>query len=214
MVHLEKPPVYIPNLEQSLRFPSQFRLRSTYEIPKKVLEEISHLYSETYSSVGLFIGEKAYEAVTLPTTTAIATISDGDVLLAAGNLNGSRLGMVASRNGKDHVRKGLVGELITGIQKEGVPVWMTISTDRKAHGMLAAVTTLDSCVSPVNDVGEIIRLFSNTSLSKPRDFVFTEVEHEFLKRRLSKKGIIQDKFLAVATSPSLHGFSYQQIVFG
>jgi len=214
MVNLEKPPVYTPHLEQSLRFPSQFRLRSTYEIPEKELEEISHLYSETYNSVGLFIGEKTYEALTLPTTTVIATISDGNVLLAAGNLNGSRLGIIASKNGKDHVRKGLVRELITGIQKEGVPVWMTISIDRRAHGMLAAVTTPDSCVSPVNDVDKIIRLFSNTSLSKPRDFVFTEVEHEFLKRRLSKKGIIQDKFLAVATSPSLHGFSYQQIVFG
>lgn len=215
MANLEKSPVfYEPHVEQGLHVPSQFRLRTVHEVPEEDLQEISVLYSKTYGSVGLSIGERAYETLTLPTTTDIATISEGGLLLAVGNLNGSRLGMVASRNGKEHVRKGLVGELITGIQKEGVPVWMTISTDRRAHGMLAAVTTSGVDVFPVNDRDRILDLFSaQTTLSGSRDFIFTDVEHEFLTYRLKKKGIDQETFLAVSSVPSLHGPSYQQIVF-
>ncbi len=214
MVGSEKFPFSSVGIERGSASTSQFRLRSMHEISPEELEQIANLYEQTYESLGLFIGGKKFEELTLSTTSAIATISENDRLLAAGNLNGDRLGMVASKNGTEHVRKGLIGELIANIQNNGIAVWMTISTGRSANGMLAAVTAQDVQLSPVNDVHEVVRLFSDkTSLSKPRNLIFTDVEHEFLTYRLKKKGVEQNTFLAVSSIPSVHGPSYQQIVF-
>lgn len=214
MTSVERPPT--SDLSESAPVSQlTFQLRQKAGVSASELEALQALYTDAYNSVGLYIGLKMYSWLTFPTTTQIATLHDGKALLAAANLNGARIGMIASKNGGEDTKRGLVGQLVTQIQQTGIDPWMTIATDRKAYAMLAAVTTPHVNVSPVDDPSEVRRLFrEQTTLSTPRDFRFMTVEHEFLRSRLRKKGTPHDgKFLAVTAVPSLHGPDHSQIVF-
>lgn len=190
-----------------------FSLRRPQDILPKEHAEIEALYRGVYEALGIYVGDDKYRLLTLPTTTDIATLDQDGETVAAANLNGKRIGVIASKNNKRSVKRGLIGQLISKIQHEIIGPWVTVSLDSHAHGMIAAVTSAGSSLRLVNDPQEIVKLLESTNLEGTRDYIFHEMEDTFLSRRLAKIGIYQDRFTALSKTNSLHGVDYSQVVF-
>lgn len=190
----------------------QFQLRSFDSITPTQKKEIELIYKKSYGSVGLWIGDLTYAELTLPTTTDVATLSIEDKIAACTNLNGKRAGIIAVN--PEFRNNGLVATIFNGLSSVRPGAWISISTEESARGMLASATARDVPLKPVCSQEEIIKLFEDTKqIRLPKDYMFKEIEDEFLTKRLQRKGINQETFTIVSKTNSLHKPSYWQFVF-
>lgn len=184
-----------------------FSLRPYSSLSSSEKDRIEGIYEESYGNVGLWMKHREYQMLTVPTTTDVATITISGKIHACINMNGKRVGVIAvAPEGRS---MGLVAELFKGL---GEGAWISISMDERAKAMLASATARDVPLIPVNDPLKIVELFEKTKIRLPKDYIFQQVEDEFLTKRLARKGIQQDVFTVVSKTNSLHGLNYRQIV--
>lgn len=190
----------------------QFQLRPLEAISLTQKKEIELIYKESYGSIGLWIGDSVYSGLTIPTTTDIATVSMDGKIAACTNLNGKRAGIIAVN--PECRNNGLVASLFNGLLSERPGSWISISIEEVARGILASATARDVPLKPVNRREEIVKLFEETKQTKlPKEYMFKEIEDEFLAKRLMRKGVNQNSFTVVSKTNSLHTSSYWQFVF-
>lgn len=179
-----------------------------HTIDPEILDEVIRLYGESYKD--RWIGKERYLAETMPNTSAINVLMVDGQIAGAITLNRDRI-ITIGLNPKFQGR-GLGPELFSHIAQKHPSVWISIGAN--APEMLATVTHSSLKYKLVEDKPEIEELYRGIN-GVPADFtVDTErIEHDFLRKRFSKKGVKQSKFTAFTRSGSLHDASYRQFLF-
>lgn len=166
---------------------------------------IKQLYAVVYGDT--YVGDEVFEKSTLPNTSSVVMLKNGDQLVAAINLNVDR--MIALAVSPEVSERGaILVKVLQQLTQTHRNLWATVGIGAKA--MQATITNTQLNFKPVDSEEEIKELFrSIKGVPNPDSITTTHEELDFLNRRCGSDG----EFTVMERPGSFHGLGYKQVVF-
>lgn len=179
------------------------------DFSKNQLEELLELFKAGYG--GDWLGDDIFWKVRMKNGTEVLELQSNSKITAAILFDNLRISLITVH--PDFQGQGLGVRLFQEAAKAQSEAWISVATN--ADAVLHTVADSRLNFMPIEDKEEIEDLLKETNGSRNSFEVDTkEVEVPLLSKRLAKKGIQKEKFVAYAAKTgSTHGAQYWQILF-
>ena len=178
------------------------------QITEEQLQQLMEIYKAGYGE--RWISEDHFRSTVMKNTSQVVQLLQGVNLAAALNINIRRITDIAVN--PDFQGQGLGVRLFEEAARVDPNIWISVSAD--AAAMLATVTDQRLNYFPVEDRDKIEKMFRELNgIGENFRINLESMKHPLLSKRMKRKGIDQDRFVAITRPNSLHGSTYKQIVF-